>query len=85
MRFEIQKLLQERHDFGKFIRENPIWYRLLSRNPERIFEIEQAAKLYYGKTFPQKIDRLHQQVQLAQMLMGIMHGMANEQKNEMGD
>lgn len=78
MRREIQNYLGTRPDLTRFVRENPNWYRLLTRNPEKIYEIEQQSRIFYGKTFPQKIDRIQQKVQLAQMLMSIMDGMSNE-------
>jgi hypothetical protein len=60
-----------------FVRENPSWYRKLSRSPEKIFEIEQEAKIFYGKTLPQKIDRLNERIQLANMLFSMMNVMGN--------
>ncbi|WP_458414012.1 YlbE-like family protein [Schinkia sp. CFF1] len=75
MRREIQNYLATRHDLRLFIRENPVWYRILCRNPEKLFEIEQEAKIFYGKTFPQKIDRLQQQIQLANLLVGMVSAM----------
>ena len=72
MRLEIQRYLQTRPDLIVFIRENPNWYRLLSRHPEKIYEIEQESKLFYGKTFPQKVERIHQHIQLANLLIGMM-------------
>lgn len=78
MRREIQNFLGTRPDLITFVRENPVWYRLLTRNPEKIYEIEQQSKLFYGKTLPQRIDRLQRQMQLAQMLISIMYGMSNQ-------
>lgn len=77
MRREIQSYLQSRPDLLVFIRENPRWYRRLSRSPEKVFEIEQEAKVFYGRTFPQKIDRLNEHIQLANLLMGMMNVMGN--------
>lgn len=80
MRREIQNYLASRQDLTMFIRGNPSWYRILSRSPEKMFEIEQKAKVYYGQTFPQKIDRLQQQIQLANVLVGMMNVMGNDQE-----
>ncbi|MBY7143745.1 hypothetical protein KFZ56_11955 [Virgibacillus sp. NKC19-3] len=52
-----------------FVRYNPIWYRYLSREPERINEIEKEAKKFYGKTFPQQLEKINNQVQMFGMLM----------------
>ncbi|WP_240452227.1 YlbE-like family protein [Virgibacillus sp. YIM 98842] len=53
----------------RFVRYNPVWYRYLSRDPRKISEIEKEAKKFYGKTFPQRMDRLNNQVQMMGMLM----------------
>lgn len=52
-----------------FVRYNPIWYRYLSREPERINEIEKEAKKFYGKTFSQQLDKVNNQVQMVRMLI----------------
>ncbi|HHY74498.1 MAG TPA: hypothetical protein GX497_15000 [Bacillus bacterium] len=80
MRHEIQNYLATRRDLLIFIRENPIWYRILSRNPEKVFEIEQEAKIFFGRTFPQRIDRLEQHIQLANLLLGMMISNGNHEQ-----
>lgn len=77
MRREIQSYLQSRPDMIMFVRENPIWYRKLSRSPDKVFEIEQEAKVFYGKTLPQKIDRLNGRIQLVNMLLSMMNVMGD--------
>lgn len=52
-----------------FIRYNPVWYRYLSREPNRINELEKEAKKYYGKTFPQQVEKLNNQMQMVSMLI----------------
>ncbi|RKQ37376.1 YlbE-like family protein [Oceanobacillus halophilus] len=61
--------LLERPDLQNFVRYNPIWYRYLSRDPSRISEMEKEAKRFYGKTFPQKIEKIGNNVQMLNMLM----------------
>ncbi|HHW38263.1 MAG TPA: hypothetical protein GXX18_13665 [Bacillales bacterium] len=77
MRREIQSYLQSRPDMLMFVRESPGWYRKLSRSPEKVFEIEQEAKIFYGRTFPQRMDRLNESIQFANMLLGMMNVMGN--------
>ncbi|WP_102347054.1 YlbE-like family protein [Bacillus sp. Marseille-P3661] len=72
MRREIQLYLRSKPELLNFVREKPIWYRLLSRNPEKMYDIEQAAKIFYGRTLPQRLERLQNQIQLARMLMDMM-------------
>lgn len=79
MRREIHNYIHARPDLIRFIRENPIWYRQLSRSPEKMFEIDQESKVYYGKTLPQRIDRLQQNIQLANMLVGMIYAIGNNE------
>lgn len=52
-----------------FIRYNPKWYRYLSRDPSSIGEMEKEAKRFYGKTFPQQVEKINNQVQMISMLI----------------
>lgn len=75
MRKEAQFFLEAKPEVKQFVREQPHWYRLLARNPGYIYEIEQHAKQHYGHTFPQRIDKLNQQLQMASMFMNMMMAM----------
>ncbi|MDY0408081.1 YlbE-like family protein [Paracerasibacillus soli] len=57
------------------MRKNPMWYRYLSRNPENIYKMEREAKVFYGKTFSQRLDTLQDQIQLTSMLMQLAEAM----------
>lgn len=63
--------LYVRHDpmLHQYIRMHPHWYRKLGRNPESIVQLKQEAKQYFGKTLPQRVEKLHQNLQLAMMVM----------------
>jgi len=61
--------LQENPDLLQFVRYNPIWYRYLTRDPNRLSELEREAKHYYGKTFSKRLEKFNNQVQMASMLM----------------
>jgi hypothetical protein len=69
MEKDLYQYLITRPDLVNFIRFNPKWYRYLSREPARVSEIEQEAKRFYGKTFPQKIERLNNNVAMVGMLL----------------
>lgn len=60
-----------RHDplLHEYIRMHPYWYRKLGRNPESFSEFRYEAKQFFGKTIPQRIEKLNQNVQMAMMLM----------------
>lgn len=64
--------LQNNPKIREYIRFEPIWYRYLSRDGlERIEELEIEAKRFYGLTFPQRMERFNQQLQMASMLMNV--------------
>ncbi|MGM7701044.1 YlbE-like family protein [Pseudalkalibacillus sp. Hm43] len=63
MRREIIQYLDQRPDLKFIIREQPHWYRKLSRNPASIQELEEEAKTFYGQTFGQRVDRLNGQIE----------------------
>lgn len=61
--------LQEQPDLANFVRFNPIWYRHLTRDPSRIAELPGEAKRFYGKTFPQRLDKINNQIQMVGMFL----------------
>ncbi|CDQ40229.1 MULTISPECIES: YlbE-like family protein [Virgibacillus] len=61
--------LQRNPELKQFVRLNPVWYRYLSRDPSLIPEMKKEAKRYYGKTFPQQVEKVNNQVQMIGMLM----------------
>ncbi|MCF6136982.1 YlbE-like family protein [Pseudalkalibacillus berkeleyi] len=63
MRREIIDYLDQRPDLKYMIREQPDWYRKLSRNPASIQELDEEAKTFYGQTFGQRIDKLSGQIE----------------------
>ncbi|MFD2760561.1 YlbE-like family protein [Lentibacillus juripiscarius] len=69
MQTSVQQFLQENPKLAHFVRFNPVWYRHLTRNPERVLELEKASKAFYGKTLPQKADKLKSHMQMVNMLM----------------
>jgi YlbE-like protein len=81
VRREIQDYLNTRPDLKYYIREKPEWYRKLSRNPFSVAELEEAAKVFYGRTFGQRVDRFHQQLQNFGLLMELI-SMMGEDKPE---
>ncbi len=61
--------LQKHPDLANFVRYHPIWYRYLSRNPHRVYDLVDEAKVFYGKTLPQRLEKLNNQVQMVNMLI----------------
>ncbi|WP_186577575.1 YlbE-like family protein [Aquibacillus kalidii] len=69
MQPSVYQFLQTRPELLRFIRLNPMWYRHLTRNPNRLDELEKEAKYFYGQTVPQKIERVSNQIQMVSMLI----------------
>ncbi len=75
MRKEVYDYISSRPDLLEFIRDEPEWYRRLSRNPERLGEFIQAARVYHGRTWPARIERLANHVQMAQMMFFMLQSL----------
>ncbi|MFD1038757.1 YlbE-like family protein [Virgibacillus byunsanensis] len=69
MQQSIHDYLITRPDLQRFVRYNPVWYRYLTRDPAMIYKMEKEAKKFYGKTFPQKLGKISDQVQMVSMLV----------------
>lgn len=52
MRREVIEYLESQQDLKQFVREQPYWYRKLSRNPYDLQALEIAALHYYKRTIP---------------------------------
>ena len=68
MRKEVYDYITRNPDLLEFIRNEPEWYRRLSRHPEELLKFEQEARIYHGKTWPDRIERLTNYMQMAQMM-----------------
>jgi hypothetical protein len=68
----IYAYLQENPKMLDFIRQQPIWYRYLSRDgASRIPELEKEAKRFHGQTWSGRLNRMNEQVQMASMLINV--------------
>jgi YlbE-like protein len=83
VRREIQDYLNTRPDLKYYIREKPEWYRKLSRNPFSVAELEESSKVFYGRTFGQRVDRFHQQLQNFGLLMELISVMGETSDDSM--
>lgn len=75
MRKEIVDFLNNNHELKQFVREQPIWYRKLSRNPLELQSLEISALHYYKKTFPHRVEKFTNGVQMASMMMSLFQTM----------
>ncbi|GAA0445961.1 YlbE-like family protein [Lentibacillus halophilus] len=69
MQTSVQQFLQQNPRLAHFVRFNPIWYRYLTRDPTRVAELEKVSKSFYGKTWPQKADKIKHHMQMTAMLV----------------
>ncbi|KZZ82974.1 MULTISPECIES: YlbE-like family protein [Bacillaceae] len=78
MRQEIQEYIQSKPEITKFIREQPQWYRKLSRNPQALEEMNLAMMNYYQKTIPHKVAQFSNSIQMASMMLGMFQSMKQQ-------
>lgn len=71
MRIDVYTYLQKNRELIEFLREQPIWYRKLSRDPSQIENLEIAALHYYQKTIPHQIEKFSNGVQMASMMVSM--------------
>jgi hypothetical protein len=75
MRRDVRDYIDSNNQLKKFIREQPSWYRKLTRNPHELQLMEIASLHYYQKTLPHKIDKFSNGVQMASMMMSMFQAM----------
>lgn len=75
MRAEIMQYIYSNHELKRFIREQPQWYRTLSRKPELLEQFEIASNHYFEKTIPHRVEKFSRGVQMASMMMGMLQTM----------
>ncbi|WAA10607.1 YlbE-like family protein [Fervidibacillus albus] len=80
MRRELLTRIQADRDLHRFLREQPKWYRTLSRDPETFTEFQRSAKQYYKKTFPDRIRKLSEGAQMASFMFNMLQSLQNEQE-----
>ncbi|MFJ5713432.1 YlbE-like family protein [Neobacillus sp. NPDC093127] len=68
MRREVLEYIGQQKDLKQFLREQPHWYRKLSRNPYDIQSLEVASLHYYKKTIPDQVEKFSSGVQMANMM-----------------
>ncbi|ARK31127.1 YlbE-like family protein [Halalkalibacter krulwichiae] len=72
MRAEIQQLLVDRPEIRQFIRQHPNWYRRLSRDPSIVSQLEKEVNQFYGRTLPQRVEKMQNSLGLVMMMMEML-------------
>jgi hypothetical protein len=78
MRKDVYNYLEQNKELQSFIREQPIWYRKLTRDPSQLQAMEIAALHYYKKTIPHQVEKISNGVQMASMMMTMFQTMNNQ-------
>jgi DNA primase catalytic subunit len=81
MRRELMEYVQSQEDLQKFIREQPHWYRKLSRDPGERETFELAAMQYYRKTIPDRVAKFQNQLAMASIMIEMFQYM--KQQNDL--
>ncbi|MBZ5748733.1 MULTISPECIES: YlbE-like family protein [Metabacillus] len=78
MRKEIQEQIRSNKELQQFIREQPQWFRKLSRNPNDLESLEMEMMNYYQKTIPHKVQQFSNSIQMASMMIGMFQAMRQQ-------
>jgi hypothetical protein len=78
MRKEVIGYLEGKKELKQFIREQPLWYRKLSRNPYDLQALEIASLHYYKRTIPHQVEKFSNGVQMASMMLHMFQSMNNQ-------
>lgn len=72
MRNDINMVLRSQPEIKQFIRQHPYWYRKLSRDPYQLQQLQVEVNQFYGRTFPQRMEKIQNNLQLAMMLIQML-------------
>jgi hypothetical protein len=78
MRKDVLNYLERQKDLKQFIREQPQWYRKLTRNPYDLQALEVASLHYYKKTIPDHVEKFTNSVQMASMMYNMFQAMKTQ-------
>lgn len=72
LRAEVQQVLNEYPELRHFVRRHPNWYRRLSRDPSQLSMLEKEANYFYGRTLPQRVEKVQNHLGLAMMMIEML-------------
>jgi hypothetical protein len=75
MRKDVYLYLEQHKELMAFLREQPIWYRKLTRDPNKLQNMEIESLHYYKKTIPHHVAKFSNGVQMASMMMSMFQAM----------
>lgn len=78
MRKDVLEYLERQKELKQFVREQPIWYRKLSRNPYDLQSLEIDSLHYHKKTIPHQVEKFSNSVQMASMMFNMFQAMKSQ-------
>ncbi|NPC92451.1 hypothetical protein HOO54_09485 [Bacillus sp. WMMC1349] len=78
MRQEVQEYVFSDEERRRFIRQQPVWYRKLSRSPRDLSAFQLDMMNFYEKTIPHRVNQFSNSIQMAQMMMQMFQAMRTQ-------
>ncbi|MBU8638447.1 YlbE-like family protein [Bacillus pumilus] len=78
MRKDVQEFVMAEEERIKFIRQRPLWYRQLTRHPDKLSSFELDKMNFFEKTIPHRVSQLSNSVQMAEMMIQMFQAMRNQ-------
>ncbi|MCI8778197.1 MAG: hypothetical protein HFI86_02465 [Bacilli bacterium] len=70
MTLDIQFKIKNNPYYQRYIRENSIWYKVLTRNPELFKEFEEKVKEEYKLRPTDRLERMFTTIEMIQSVIG---------------
>lgn len=70
MTLDIQFKIKNNPYYQRYIRENSIWYKLLTRNPELFREFEENVKEEYKLRPTDRLEKMFNTIEMIQSVIG---------------
>ncbi|NGP44366.1 hypothetical protein G4V62_05120 [Bacillaceae bacterium SIJ1] len=72
MRPELSTWLQQHPDLSFYLHTHPEWYITLRRTPDQWPAFKKAADEFFERTWPHKLQQIHERLGMASMLFMLM-------------
>lgn len=72
MTLDLQFKIKNNPYYQQFIRENPIWYKILNRDPLEIKNFNEAVKDRYGLKITDRLNRVFDSINTLQTFLDVL-------------
>jgi len=72
MTLDIQFRIKNNNYYQSFIRENPIWYKILNRDPLEFKNFNEAVRDRYGLKFTDRINKMFENINTLQTFLDVL-------------